>query len=214
MIEYIYNFFASIFENNVVLATILISMIPIIEIKGSIPFATNEIIWKDLAITNWQALGWAILGSSIVVLILALIFKPIIVWIKKIKGVNRFGCAIENFVLSKSKRINESASAGKFYHLKKLLFILIFVSIPLPLTGVWTGTCIAVCLNIDYWQSCLVVILGNIIAGLIVTLILEFVPWLNNWLFFIFLGLILIFITIKTIIYLVANRNSNSKCNT
>ncbi len=209
MMDSIYHFFASIFDNNVILATILISMIPIIEIKGSIPFATSEVIWKESAITNWQAFGWAVLGSSIIILFLAIAFKPIISGMKKIKSIRKVGCAIENFVLSKSERIEENASASKFYYWKKILFVFIFVAIPLPLTGVWTGTCIAVCLNIDYWKSCLSVILGNIVAGLIITLILEFVPWLNDWLFFIFLGLIIIFILIK-IIYHFLNKRKNT----
>lgn len=208
MIESVYNFFSSIFNNNVILATILISMLPIIEIKGSIPFSTSEIIWKDLAISNWQALGWSMLGSSIIVIVLTLIFKPLIYQLKKIKGVKKFGSAIENFILSKSSDIDKKASADKFYYCKKLLFIFMFVALPLPLTGVWTGTCIAVCLNIDYWTTCFTVISGNIMAGLIITLIIEFVPWLNDWLFFIFLGIITLFLLIKLIVFLIKRKTS------
>ena len=209
MTEYIYEFFANIFQNNAILATILISMVPIIEVKGAIPFATNEIIWQDLAITNWEAFVWSILGCSIIVPIIALIFKPIIALLKKSKKMQNIGGAIENFILSKSNRMNKKSSANKNSYWKKLLFIFIFVAIPLPFTGVWTGTCIAVCMNIDYFSACIAVILGNIVAGILITLILQFFPCLNNWLFFIFLGFVLIFIIIKTIIYF-KNKRKNT----
>jgi len=209
MTEAIYSFFAGIFQDNIILATILISMVPIIEIKGAIPFSTSSIIWKELAMTNWESFGWAILGSSIIVPIITLLFKPIIDQFKKIKALQKIGCAIEDFVLSKSERIENNVGASKNQYWKKLLLLFIFVALPLPLTGVWTGTCIAICMNVDYFSACITVILGNIIAGTIITLILEFLPWLNDWLFFIFLGIIILFLIIKLLIYLI-NKKKNT----
>ena len=55
-------------------------------------------------------------------------------------------------------------------------------------------TCVAVVLGLNYWTTCVTVIAGNISAGLIIALILEFFPWLNNYLFFIFLGIVALFL--------------------
>ena len=206
MVEFVYNFFSSIFTNNVVIATILISMIPIIEVKGAIPFATNELIFGESVLSNWEAFGWASLGCAIVVLILALLFRPIITLLKRIKGVKRFGITLENFILSKSPNYIHDATSTKSYYWKKVLYVFIFVALPFPFTGVWTGTCISICMNLDYFTTCTTVILGNLVAGALIAIILEFFPILNNYLFFIFLGAVAIFIITKTAIFLV-NKN-------
>ena len=49
MTEFLHNLFATIFNDNIILATILISMLPIIEIRGAIPFSTNPGFWGSLA---------------------------------------------------------------------------------------------------------------------------------------------------------------------
>ena len=202
MAEFLHNLFATLFNDNVILATILISMIPIIEIRGAIPFATNTGFWQSLALNQWQAYGWGLLGSSFVVPIIALIFLPLINWLKKTKLFKKLAISIENRVKSKTEGIeNAEEKSGRFSksYWKKILAVFIFVAVPLPLTGVWTGTCIAVFIGLDYISTCLTVISGNIVAGLLVTLILEFFPWLNDWLFYIFLILIVVVIIFEVV---------------
>ena len=202
MTEFLHNLFATLFNDNVILATILISMIPIIEIRGAIPFATNTGFWQSLALNQWQAYGWGLLGSSFVVPIIALIFLPLINWLKKTKLFKKLAISIENRVKSKTEGIeNAEEKSGRFSksYWKKILAVFIFVAVPLPLTGVWTGTCIAVFIGLDYISTCLTVISGNIVAGLLVTLILEFFPWLNDWLFYIFLILIVVVIIFEVV---------------
>ena len=89
MTEFLHNIFATVFNDNIILATILISMVPVIELRGAIPFATNSGFWGNLALNQWEAFGWSFLGSSVVVPILALIFLPIINWLKKTKTFNK-----------------------------------------------------------------------------------------------------------------------------
>jgi uncharacterized membrane protein YfcA len=55
--------------------------------------------------------------------------------------------------------------------LLKQLGVFIFVAIPLPLTGVWTGTAIAVFLNLKFKNVILPVVIGNLVAGLIISLL-------------------------------------------
>ena len=193
MTEFLHNLFATIFNDNIILATILISMLPIIEIRGAIPFSTNPGFWGSLAMNEWTAFAWSLLGSSLVVPIIALIFLPLINWLKQTKMFSKLAAGIENRVKSKTANIENAEEKSKRFsrtYWKKMLAVFIFVAIPLPLTGVWTGTCVAVFIGLDYISTCVSVVCGNIIAGLLITLILEFFPWLNSYLFYIFIILV------------------------
>ena len=92
-----------------------------------------------------------------------------------------------------------------------MLAVFVFVAIPLPFTGVWTGTCVAVFIGLDYISTCLSVITGNIVAGLLITLILQFFPWLNNWLFYIFLIIIAVVILYELVKFLVNRKKEAHK---
>ena len=193
MTEFLHQLFATIFNDNIILATILISMLPVIELRGAIPFATNPGFWKTYTMGNWEAFGWSLLGSSLIVPIVALIFLPLIRWLKTTKVFKKLAIALENRVKSKTANIENSSQKSKIFstdYWKKILAVFVFVAMPLPFTGVWTGTCVAVFIGLDYVSTCISVILGNIVAGVLITLILVFFPWLNSYLFYIFLILI------------------------
>ncbi len=196
------EFFSKIFDGNVVLATILIAMVPIVELRGAIPFATNSKLWNTLALSNWKALGYALIGSSIIVPVVALIFKPIINLLKRTKPFSKLANAIENRVRNKATSMtgaNEQGARFSRAYWKKVLAVFVFVAIPLPLTGVWTGSCVAVFLGLDYLTTCITVISGNIVAGLAIALILQFFPWLNDWLLWIFLAIVAVIIIYEVV---------------
>ncbi len=215
MTEFIENIFSTLFGNNVVLATILISAIPVIELKGSIPFAMSPQIWGSAALPYWTAFAYGLLGSCMVVPILALIYTPIINWLKKTKLFKRLGEKIEAKVNKQKDKIEqdveqktqdevvesvenktEKAKKKKIVYDKKfflkLLGVFGFVAIPLPLTGVWTGTCLGIALGLGFWWTCLSVILGNVIAGLIITLLSSLFGDATLLLFYILIVIILL----------------------
>jgi len=206
MTEFLHNLFARLFNDNIILATILISTLPVIELRGAIPFATNTGFWQSIAMSNWEAFCWSFLGSSAIVPIIAFLFLPLINWLKQTKIFKKLAFSIENKVKAKTKKIENHDQKSTLFsksYWKKMLAVFVFVAIPLPFTGVWTGTCVAIFIGLDYISSCLSVILGNAVAGVFITLILQFFPWLNDWLFYIFIILIviiLIYATIKTLL--------------
>ena len=211
MTEFISNIFSSIFGNNVILATILIAMVPIIELRGAIPFATNTGFWGTHALTSWTAFGYSLLGSSLIVPIIALIFVPLMKFLKKTKIFGKLASAIENRIKSKSEKIEGANEKSKRFSLtwwKKVLAIFLFVAIPLPLTGVWTGTLVAVFIGLDYLTTCITVITGNAVAALLITLILEFFPALNNYLFYIFILLVLLVVAYELIRALIKRKKN------
>ena len=214
MIEWIEDFFRNAFGNNVILATILISLLPIIELRGAIPFGMSIRLWGNVALTNWQSFLYAFLGSSAVVPVLALVFIPLINMLKKTKLFRKLGEAIENRVKNKSAKIENNANDKAIQSkedlekpkrkidkkfLLKVLGVFMFVSLPLPLTGVYTGTCIAVILGLGFWWTCGVVILGNAVAGVIMTLLSTVFSEYTHIVLYVFLGLVVVFVVAEII---------------
>ena len=227
MTQFIEQLFHNLFGNNVWLATILIAMVPVIELKGAIPFSMSSQIWGAEALGLLNAFLAGLIGSSIVVPILVLLYKPIINFLKKTKLFRRLGQKIEERVNSKKQKVEqeiaeqnldkieqnyiknnqnmdknqskndiksddclnnfdkengknltkseenfESKNDKKTNSLKKrIASVFVFVALPFPFTGVWTGACLAVALGLNFWQATTTVILGNVVAGLIITLV-------------------------------------------
>lgn len=209
MTEFLQNLFGNIFSDNVILATILISMIPIIELRGGIPFGMAKHIWGQNALTYFESLVYAFIGSSAIVFVLALIIKPLIDWLKKTKLFRKLANWFEQKILGKTQKIqddSEKETTQKKSKWKKLLGVFIFVAIPLPLTGVWTGTCIAVFLGLSYFETCTSVILGNLCAGLITTLISLIFADNTIYVLYIFLIISAILLLIGLIKIILRNR--------
>lgn len=205
MTEAIVNFFRDLFGNDY-LTTFFIALLPIVELRGAVPVAfTMGLSW-------WQAFGLAYLGSSIVAPILLLLLKPILELLKKIKFFNRFATAIESMFQDKAKSIAERAgksdSARKEEWIK-IIGVFTFVALPIPLTGVWTGTAVAVFLGVKFWKALGAILLGNFTAGVIMTILSIFcAEYLDTILmvFFILVILLLALFIAKVIIRMVKSK--------
>lgn len=174
MTEWLKALFVSLFGSNSALATFFISMIPIIELRGAIPFGTAEALWGENALSIPLSLLFSLLGSSLVCVILTFLFMPIFKWLSKTKIFKKLADFIEHKLSKHSKELDEKTQKEQNEKriLKiKLLFIFVFVAIPLPLTGVWTGTCLALFIGLNKKQTMLTVISGNMVAGLLMTLL-------------------------------------------
>lgn len=174
MTEWLKALFVSIFGSNSALATFFISMIPIIELRGAIPFGTAEALWGENALSMPLSLLFSLLGSSLVCIILTFLFMPIFRWLSKTKIFKKLADFIEHKLSKHSKELDEKTQKEQNEKriLKiKLIFIFVFVAIPLPLTGVWTGTCLALFIGLNKKQTMLSVISGNVVAGLFMTIL-------------------------------------------
>ncbi len=225
MTEFIEQIFHNLFGNNVWLATILIAMVPVIELKGAIPFSMSSQIWGTKALGLFSAFWAGLLGSCLAVPILVLLYKPIINFLKKTKLFRHLGQKIEERVNSKKQKVEqeigeqnlgenglipsqnldqndneivdknktkiEEESGKKTNSLKKrIASVFVFVALPFPFTGVWTGACLAVALGLNFWQATTTVVLGNVVAGVIIAI----VSWLFGDATLIFFYALLIFI--------------------
>ncbi len=212
MVEAISQFLANLFQGNALIATIIISIIPLIELKGAIPFGMSKDFWGVHVLSSWEAFGASILGGAIISVILALTFKPIYEAVKD----KKFFKSIINFFTSsvkqKTQEINEQTKEEQTTKKKmfiKCLAAFVFVAIPVPGTGVYTGTVLAVFLGLNFWQTILSVTLGNILAGLIIMFICSLFPEFTTIILCLFILLIFAFLIYKLMAHIYKNKKNN-----
>ncbi|GAU77749.1 small multi-drug export protein [Fusibacter sp. 3D3] len=126
--------------------------LPIIEIKGAIPLGLS------MGMNPWHALLISLIGSMIPVPFILFGIRPILNLLKKTAFFNRLTVHIETKTLNKSHRIQKYGVWGLF----------LFVAIPLPGTGVWTGSLAAVLLDIRFKWAFPAILIGNFVAGIII----------------------------------------------
>ena len=152
MIEAIENFLTNIVGPH--LSVLICSMIPIIELRGAIPLGVG------LGLNPWVAFLLAILGNMIPVPFILLLIKKFIAWCSKsnVKFLQKFGA----FLLRKAEKNRSKVERFGFWG------VALFVAIPLPVTGAWTGSLVAAVIDLKFWKAMLSCLIGLIIAGLIV----------------------------------------------
>lgn len=137
------------------LIVFLVSMVPIVELRGAIPIAVG----MGLPLVPSYIL--AVIGNMIPVPFIYFFARKLLEWGKDKPVIGGFF----TFCLEKGKKggvkLQEKAGRGLFWAL------LIFVGIPLPGTGAWTGTLAASLLDIGFKKSVLAVTLGVLLAGII-----------------------------------------------
>lgn len=137
------------------LIVFFISMVPIIELRGAIPYA---VVFQLPLIPSYII---CVIGNMIPVPFIYLFARKILVWGADKKYIGRFF----SFCLEKGekggKKLKEKAGRGLF------VALLLFVGIPLPGTGAWTGTLAASLLDMDFKSSVLAAMGGVLLAGII-----------------------------------------------
>lgn len=136
--------------------TFLTSMLPVWELKGAI------LTGAAMGIPTWTLYFVALLGSSIPVFFIIFLIEKVIRWMSKssVKFFNNFA----NWLLGKVDK--HKGGIEKYGYLG----VFIFVAIPLPGTGVWTGSLIASVLGLKPLKALPLIILGNAVAGLLMLL--------------------------------------------
>ncbi len=143
------------------LGTLLIAMIPVFELRGAIPFATGVMHMK-----LWQAFVWAVIGNMIPIPFILLFLEPFSKWLSRhSKTMERFF----TWLFARTRR-KHSATFEKW----KYPGLMIFVAIPLPGTGAWSGALAAFVFGFPFWPSLLFIFLGVLIAGGVVALATSF----------------------------------------
>ena len=197
MVGFFQSLIIKIFNGNAFWATFFISMIPVIEVKGAIPFGVSKDIFGAGALTPVEAWFASTVGGFIPALFLVWAFIPIIQKLKKTKMFRFLSEKLEQRFLSNAQKIKANAGTKSKRNIKKWLGLFAFVAIPLPLTGVYTGSAIAGFLGIGYIQSLLAILIGNIVAGAIIVLICFVFSGYELYLFVGFIALVLLILVCK-----------------
>ena len=169
MADTIVNFFRELIGNDYI-TVFIVSMIPFVEVRGSIPIAIA------MGMNVFAAFGLAFLGSVIWAPIILAILRPIINWLKKFKVFRLIVEAIEDGFKSKAKGVEDKANQFDATQIekRKMLGLYAFVAFPVPMTGVWTGSAIGAFLEMDFWRAVFVVVLGDLTACIIMSLLSYF----------------------------------------
>ena len=133
------------------LAVTIISMLPVVELRGGIPFA------RLLKLPLGQAIFFSIVGNTIPIPFLLLFINKIFDWLRPTKHLGKFVRKMETRAMNKSGSIAKAEFWG----------LVAFVGIPLPGTGGWTGSLIASLLKVDTKKAFAAIMLGIAVAATI-----------------------------------------------
>jgi uncharacterized membrane protein len=153
-----------------IITTVLLSMVPTFEGRYAVTVALG------MGMPPVFSYLLALICSSIPVPFILLLLRPVLDWFYTlpIKPVQRFAAWLERHAARKRASMNEKNQKGIRGKLSadaaELLALYIFVALPLPGTGVWTGSAIATLFEMPRGKAALVILLGNMTACLITTL--------------------------------------------
>lgn len=133
----------------------IISMMPILELRGGLIAAA---LLKMNFIPSYVI---SIIGNVLPIPLVLLFLEKIFNWLKKFNKTKKLVTKLENKILSKKKQIDKYGYFG----------LLLFVGIPLPGTGAWTGSALAVLLHLDRKKSFIYILLGVILASIIMSIL-------------------------------------------
>ena len=138
------------------------SMIPIIELRGAIPM--GAVFNATLGgMPFWFTYILSVIGNMLPVPFILLFIKKMIKWmsVSRVKFFNK----VANYLLNKVEKKRDKIEKYSFWG------VCLFVAIPLPVTGAWTGSLVAAMIDMKFWKALLSCLLGVMIAGVIMTLI-------------------------------------------
>lgn len=135
--------------------TVVAAALPVSEVRGAIPLAIGMYGYAP-----WQAFLLSVLGNLLPVIPLLLFLGPVSDYLRRFSWGDRFFSWL--FARTRRKYILDHENFG-------LTALAIFVAIPLPMTGAWTGCAIAFLLGFRFWPAFAAISSGVMLAGIIVT---------------------------------------------
>ena len=157
MAETLARFFVDLFQDKIPpeLTIFVISLMPILELRGGMIAA------RLLEVNFFKAFAICFIGNMLPIPFILLFIKKIFEWLRRFKFFEKIIVKLE----AKTDRNKEKVLRYKSWGL------LLFVAIPLPGTGGWTGALFASLLNVDFKRALPIITLGVFIAGVIMSLI-------------------------------------------
>jgi len=138
------------------MVVLLVAMLPIVELRGAIPVGENL-----FRLPLWKTVSLAIVGNMLPILLVVFLLKRLTVWFGRIALFRRFF----DWLFRRTRARSGVIARYEFWGL------VIFVGIPLPMTGAWTGAVASVLMAMPYGRSLLAILTGVLVAAVVVTML-------------------------------------------
>ncbi|HIT54157.1 MAG TPA: small multi-drug export protein [Candidatus Fimivicinus intestinavium] len=157
MAETLAQYFVDFLQNKIPneLIVFIVSLFPVLELRGGM------IVAKLLDVPFLSAFIISFIGNMVPIPFILLFIKKIFAWLRRFPRWSRIIDKLEARSMNKSDKIEKYKEWG----------LLIFVAIPLPGTGGWTGSLIAALLDLRIKKSLPIIALGVLVAGIIMSLV-------------------------------------------
>ncbi len=155
MVEAIQKFFLETVGEE--LCVFFCSMIPIIELRGAIPLGAA------LGLPWWLSYCLSVVGNMLPIPIILLFVKAVITWMSRSKV--KFFNKVADFLYRRVEKRRDKIEKYSFWG------VCLFVAVPLPVTGAWTGSLVAAMIDMKFWKALVSCLLGVMIAGVVMTII-------------------------------------------
>ena len=134
----------------------LVSMLPILECRAGI------VVGRLLGLPLGMTLVFSVVGNILPIPFILLFIRKIFAWLKPTKLFGKLVCKLEDRAMQKSSALKKGEFIG----------LLLFVGIPLPGTGAWTGSLIASLMRVDIKKASLAILVGVAMATTIMSLLM------------------------------------------
>ena len=139
-----------------ILLTFLVAMVPVVELRGAIPFGVVR------GLNIWTAIIASVLGNLVPVPFIILFIRRIFAWMRAHMP------KLDGLVTRMEKKAEKNRAAVEKY---AFLGLAILVAIPLPGTGAWTGALVAAMMEMRLKRAFPAIVIGVVIAGVIVSVV-------------------------------------------
>lgn len=155
MIKAIEDFLLNKLGRN--LCVLICSMIPVIELRGAIPLGAA------LGMPFWQNYLFSVIGNMLPIPVILLCVDAVLRFMQRcrVKIFNK----ISGFIFRKAEKHRPKIEKYSFWGL------FMFVAVPLPGTGAWTGSLVAALIGMKFWKAMLSIFLGVLAAGLVMSVV-------------------------------------------
>ncbi|MBN1327271.1 MAG: small multi-drug export protein [Candidatus Cloacimonetes bacterium] len=157
----------------------LLAMLPIFELRGSIPLGIHY-----YQLPYWKVIPLSLAGNMVPIFFILLFFDFVTKICFRFKFLKKILEAVFRRTRSKSEIIEKYEEVG----------LMIFVAIPLPITGAWTGSLAAYLMGLSFGKSILFIFLGVLIAGIVVSFLTSL-----KWVGALIASLALLYLLVKSI---------------
>ncbi len=135
---------------------LLVAMLPIVELRGAIPVGENL-----FHLPLWKTLCLAVVGNMLPILLVVFLLERLTVWLGHVGLFRRFFA----WLFARTRARSGVIARYEFWGL------VLFVGIPLPMTGAWTGAVASVLMDMSYGRALLAIFTGVLLAATVVTML-------------------------------------------